>query len=53
MLDIFREVSQLQVFLPTRSKMTFSKPGNACSKKGAEKCRALHSSISKPLWLLF
>lgn len=53
MLDIWREVSQLRDFLPTRSKMTFSKPGIVCSKKGAEKCRALRSRISKPPWLLF
>lgn len=33
MLDIWREVFQLQDFLPTRSKMPFSKLGIACSKK--------------------
>lgn len=32
MLDIWREVFQLQDFLPTRSKMPFSKPWIACSK---------------------
>lgn len=53
MLGIWREMFQLQGFLPTRSKMPFSKPGIACSKKGAEKCGALCARISKPQWLLF
>lgn len=34
MLDIWREVFQLQDFLPTRSKMPFSKPRTVCSKRG-------------------
>lgn len=37
---------QLQDFLPTRSKKPFSKPGIACSKKGAAKGGALHSRIT-------